>query len=42
MGEAITSYSSHKRSIDWYSPLEYKQVITQVHSYDIFVINICP
>jgi len=24
------------------SPLGYKQVITQVHSYDIFVINALP
>jgi len=42
IGEAITGYSSHKSSIDWYSLLGYKQVITQVHSYDIFVINTCP
>jgi len=41
-GEVITSYSSHKQSINWYSPLGYKQVIIQVHSYDIFVINTCP
>jgi len=42
IGEAITSYSSHKRSTDWYSPLGYKQAITQIHSYDIFVANTCP
>jgi len=41
IGEAITGYSSHKKSIDWYSLSGYKQV-TQVHSYDIFVINTCP
>jgi len=38
----MTSYSSHKRSFDWYSPLGCKQVITQVHLYDIFIINTYP
>ena len=28
IGEAITGYSSHKRSTNWYNLLEYKQVIT--------------
>ena len=30
------------RSIGWCGPLGNKQVITQVHSYDIFVINTRP
>ena len=30
---------SYKGSINWYSPLGNKPVITQLHSYAIFVIN---
>ena len=33
---------SYKRNIDWYSLLGNKQVITQLHLYDIFVINTRP
>ena len=31
-----------KRTTDWCRPLENKQIITQVHSYDVFVINTRP
>jgi len=35
--EAITGYSSHKRSIDWYSPLGYKQVITHIRMISLLL-----
>ena len=34
--------TGHKESIDWQSLLGNKPVITQVHSYDILVINTHP
>ena len=34
--------NGHKESIDWYSLLGNKPVITQVHLYDILVINTHP
>ena len=34
--------AAHKRSIDWYSLLGNKPVKSQMHSYDILIINTYP